>query len=102
MSELSGNPEQVPYTPTTEEVRNGYVGAGSEPNPYVSEDERAEFDRWLSEIREDAFAQGRDSQRDSDTAKERERIIKLLEGLDTELWCGTNLQIVALIKGEEQ
>jgi len=37
------------YTPTEKEVRNGYVGAGSEPNPYVSEDERAEFDRWLAE-----------------------------------------------------
>jgi hypothetical protein len=38
------------YTPTTEEVRNGYVAAESEPNPYVSEDERAEFDRWLAEV----------------------------------------------------
>jgi hypothetical protein len=28
---------------------------------------------------------------------ERERIINLLEGLDTEQWCGTNLQIAALI-----
>jgi hypothetical protein len=33
---------------------------------------------------------------------EQERIIKLLGGLDTEQWCGTNLQIVALIKGDNK
>jgi hypothetical protein len=35
-------------------------------------------------------------------ANERERIIALLEALDTEQWCGTNLQIIALIKGEKE
>lgn len=33
---------------------------------------------------------------------ERNRIIKLLEDLDTEQWCGTNLQIIDLIKGENK
>lgn len=32
---------------------------------------------------------------------ERERIIKLLEEQDPELWLGTNIQVIALIKGEE-
>ena len=49
------------YTPTTEEVRNGYVGAGSEPNPYVSEDERAEFDCWLAEVKAQAWKEGFDA-----------------------------------------
>lgn len=31
-----------------------------------------------------------------------ERIIKLLEALDTEQWCGTNLQVIELIKGENK
>jgi hypothetical protein len=33
---------------------------------------------------------------------ERERIIELLESLDTEQWCGTNLQIIDLINGKEK
>lgn len=46
------------YTPTTEEVRNGYVGPWTGPNPYVSEDERTEFDRWLAEVKADAWTEG--------------------------------------------
>jgi hypothetical protein len=33
---------------------------------------------------------------------EQDRIIKLLESLDAEQWCGTNLQIIDLIKGENR
>jgi len=42
MSELSGNPEQVPYTPTTEEVAEIYFQSGYMTTP-------EQFDRWLTE-----------------------------------------------------
>ena len=59
MSELSGNPEQVPYTPTTEEVLNNFMLAemrsyqhrglvwGTEDVTRYAE----RFDRWLAEVK---------------------------------------------------
>ena len=61
MSEqLSGNPGQVPYTPTTEEVRHRYCD-DTEAEYY--QDDEAEFDRWLAEVKAEAFDLGAASQR---------------------------------------
>ena len=51
MSELSGNPEQVPYTPITEEVLDAYALFKDED----FEDSSEEFDRWLAEVKADAY-----------------------------------------------
>ena len=53
MSELSGNPEQVPYTPTTEEVSKSYVWFRDQA--FTDEKLKAEFDRWLVEVKTDAY-----------------------------------------------
>lgn len=100
LSELSGNPGQLPYTPTTEEVRNDYVCALSTTD--IGDAEEV-FDRWLAEVKADAFAQGRDSQRDHAEHLERERIIKLLEANIEDDEDQYRLGwAIALIKGEEQ
>ena len=67
------------YTPTTEEVRECYRFGMDYERGMADDDARAEFDRWLAEVKADTFAQGRDSQRDHSEHVERERIIKLLE-----------------------
>ena len=64
------------YTPTTEEVRKGYAGA-----LYLSEvprDRSEEFDRWLAEVKEQAwdegFREGLDGDRgDPNPYRQRER-----------------------------
>ena len=63
VSELSGNPEQLPYTPTTEEVCGAYQGQLIKvgDNAYQLIDEAkatAEFDRWLAEVKEQAWNRG--------------------------------------------
>ena len=104
LSELSGNPEQLPYTPTTEEVKFAWkfmrFQQGAENYGEIA---NAEFDRWLAEVKADAFAQGRDSQRDHAEHLERERIIKLLEANIEDDEDQYRLGwAIALIKGEEQ
>ena len=71
--EISENQKRY-FTPTTGHVRARYVRDDAN---FLTD--WAEFDRWLAEVRADAFAQGRDSQRDYAEHMERERIIKLLE-----------------------
>lgn len=97
------------YTPTTEEVREEYADCTA--GMY---DAYAEFDRWLAEVKAEAFAQGRDSQRDHSEHVERERIIALLESLKRPVACcedcrphnedGNNYlaNLIALIKGEQK
>lgn len=66
------------YTPTTEEVRDAFSDYNEDVDGGWYEAE-AQFYRWLAEVKADAFAQGRDSQRDHSEHMERERIIALLE-----------------------
>ena len=89
------------YTPTTEEVRNAY--GVQRYDQAFERGYKPEFDRWLAEVKADAFAQGRDSQRDHAEHLERERIIKLLEANIEDDEDQYRLGwAIALIKGEEQ
>ncbi len=64
VSELSGNPEQLPYTPTTEEVMKIYRWSVATERyglnaVYKKLDiQEAEFDRWLAEVKADAWDEG--------------------------------------------
>ncbi len=57
VSELSGNPEQLPYTPTTEEVRAAYESTWLS-DTMTGRD--VEFDRWLAEVKAEAWQEGFD------------------------------------------
>lgn len=46
------------YTPTTDEVRLEYMAVRWGKNDIVSFEARAEFDRWLAEVRRQAAAAG--------------------------------------------
>jgi hypothetical protein len=110
--QLSGNPEQLPYTPTTEEVlycsscwadlklyppsteivfeRDFTVNTETVRKVYrYVRTDATEFDRWLAEVK----------------AQERERIVKLIEPEYGRGWVTAASfvrHLVALIKGEEQ
>lgn len=102
MSELFGNPEQLPHTPTTEEVSIGWAWykAG-----WIHSDEiQPQFDRWIAEIEAHSASRA--------AIAERRRIIKLLEaklmGKATNVetgkidWSSFEGDILALIKGEQE
>lgn len=48
------------YTPTTERVRRDYVveNLGSTTEPHTATDGEAEFDRWLAQVKADAWDEG--------------------------------------------
>lgn len=87
------------YTPTTEEVRKWVAF-------HAKLGMSKKFDLWLAEVKADAFAQGRDSQRDHAEHMERNRIVALLEDPanhrnDVEPdWYEGIADAIALIKGE--
>ena len=59
VSELSGNPEQLPYTPTTEEIRRAVTSFNEYfDHPRAAEFDGDLFDRWLAEVKEEAFNMG--------------------------------------------
>jgi len=107
---MSADPQTGLPSLNTEQLR--FLHVGDFRGTKREQEKVAEFDRWLAEIKADAFAQGRDSQRDHAEHMERERIIKLLEGAEREAntakpitggsygyWEGLN-KAIALIKGE--
>lgn len=62
MSEVFGNSEQLPYTPTTEELLDAYQGRllkiGDTVYKFIDEEQaEAEFDRWLAEVKKQAVAE---------------------------------------------
>jgi len=54
MSESNMQKMQIPYTPTTEEVRNLFSWHNDEGEIVA----KGGFDRWLAEVKADAFNEG--------------------------------------------
>lgn len=54
---MSECPDDIGYTPNTEQVRNAY-GAHIADCNYVSKDSLNEFDRWMAQVRAEAKAEG--------------------------------------------
>ena len=52
MSESNMQKMQITYTPTTEEVRRSWA------RPYWEPSRSVEFDRWLAEVKADAWEEG--------------------------------------------
>ena len=48
-----------PYTPTTEEVRNTFSAATWEWGATTLDDAEQEFDRWLAEVKAQAWEEGK-------------------------------------------
>lgn len=62
MSESNMQKMQIPYTPTTEEVRDGWVEVQNAWWPGCPDNwddlKAAEFDRWLAEVKAQAWEEG--------------------------------------------
>ena len=59
--EQFGNPEQLLYTPTTEEVREGYSAEYDGCDCENCQYDRIAFDRWLAEVKAQAWQEGWDT-----------------------------------------
>lgn len=70
------------YVPTTDEVRKDYVDVHG---PIAPDAARAEFDRWLAEVRANALEEAADAEADWTSrawrSEEAETVVKLRKGL---------------------
>ena len=61
------------YTPTTEQVRSGYVWLSAGDNPGAQEEASEDFYRWLRGVLADAWDEGADAGYDDAEAGREEK-----------------------------